>query len=255
MKHPVYAAALALSLLFGAASVRSEELRIAVAANFLSTMQQLEHEFEAATNHDIAIIAGSTGLLYAQIRNGAPFDILLAADQQRPDLLAEDGYGDPAGVFTYAIGRLALWSADAERVSEQGLEQLETEPFRWLAIAEPKIAPYGIAAQQTQQHLGVWDALQSRIVKGQNVAQAFAMADTGNAELGFVALAQVLARGGESSFVIVPEDAHEPIRQDAIVLSRAVGKPVASAFVEYLKSQEAAAIIERSGYRFPVTAN
>ena len=120
--------------------------------------------------------------------------------------------------------------------------------FRWLAIAEPKIAPYGIAARQTLERLGVWGKLQTRIVKGQNVAKTFAMIGTGNAELGFVALSQVLARGGDSSFVIVPENYHDPIRQDAIVLNRARRSPAATAFIEFLKSQEAAAIIEQSGY-------
>jgi molybdate transport system substrate-binding protein len=241
-------------LLLSAASARGEALRIAVAANFLSTLQQLEHEFEGATSHEVTLIAGSTGLLYAQVRNGAPFDILLAADQLRPRQLAYDGFGAGENVFTYAVGRLALWSADADRVDEQTLSDLSAEPIRWLAIAEPKIAPYGVAAQQTLEHLGAWETLQSRLVKGQNVAQAFAMADTGNAELGFVSLAQVLARGGSSSYVIVPDVAHEPIRQDAIVLRRADGNPAAADFVEYLQSRQAAAIIERSGYRFPSNA-
>ncbi len=255
MKQLACAVSLLLSLSFSAASARAEDLRIAVAANFLSTLQQLEHEFERVTPHEMTVIAGSTGLLYAQIRNGAPFDVLLAADQQRPAQLAADGFGDADSVFTYAIGRLVLWSADAERLTGQKLTQLTEQTFRWLAIAEPKIAPYGIAAQQTLEHLGAWDTLQTRIVKGQNVAQTFAMADTGNAELGFVSLAQVLARGGESSHILVPEEAHEPIRQDAIVLRRAAGNPAAAAFIEYLHSQQAGEIIERSGYRFPFRAN
>jgi molybdate transport system substrate-binding protein len=243
-----------LLIFLSAGSARGEALRIAVAANFFSTLQQLEEEFESATDHEITLIAGSTGLLYAQVRNGAPFDILLAADQLRPEQLADEGFGDAENVFTYAVGRLALWSADADRVDEQTLSGLGAEPIRWLAIAEPKIAPYGVAARQTLEHLGVWETLQSRLVKGQNVAQTFAMADTGNAELGFVSLAQVLARGGRSSWVIVPDAAHEPIRQDAIVLRRADGNPAAAAFVEYLQSRQAAAIIERSGYRFPSNA-
>jgi molybdate transport system substrate-binding protein len=247
MKQLACAATLSILLSFSAATARTEELRIAVAANFLGTLQRLEREFEQATSHEITVIAGSTGLLYAQIRNGAPFDVLLAADQQRPEQLAADGFGNPASVFTYAIGRLVLWSADAA--------QLPAQSFRWLAIAEPRIAPYGIAAQQTLEHLGAWDDLQPRIVKGQNIAQAFAMADTGNAELGFISLAQALARGGESSQIIVPEEAHEPIRQDAIVLRRAAGNRAAAAFVEFLQSREAAEIIEQSGYRFPAKAN
>jgi molybdate transport system substrate-binding protein len=255
MKQLACAATLSILLSFSAATARTEELRIAVAANFLGTLQRLEREFEQATSHEITVIAGSTGLLYAQIRNGAPFDVLLAADQQRPEQLAADGFGNPASVFTYAIGRLVLWSADAERLSGQTLAQLPAQSFRWLAIAEPRIAPYGIAAQQTLEHLGAWDDLQPRIVKGQNIAQAFAMADTGNAELGFISLAQALARGGESSQIIVPEEAHEPIRQDAIVLRRAAGNRAAAAFVEFLQSREAAEIIEQSGYRFPAKAN
>lgn len=233
---------------FAVQEARSEELRVAVAANFLSTLGVLEAEFEATTKHEIAIIAGSTGLLYAQVRNGAPFDLLLAADQERPRLLAAEGFGDPSSVFTYATGRLALWSSHPGLVTRETLAQLANTDFRWLAIAEPQIAPYGIAARQTLEHLGFWQSLQSRIVRGQNIAQAFAMVDTGNAELGLVALSQVLAHADDSSYTIVPKQAHSPIRQDAIVLSRGMESEAAAAFVAFLKSRQAAAIIERSGY-------
>ncbi len=243
--------ALVLSVACVADDVRSEELTVAVAANFLSTLQVLEAKFEAESGHEVTVISGSTGLLYAQIRNGAPFDVLLAADQERPRLLAADGYADPAGVFTYAIGRLALWSRNPTVLSDGTLDQLAEAKFRWLAIAEPKIAPYGLAAQQVLAGLGIWEALQPRIVRGQNVAQVHAMVDTGNADLGFVALSQVLASAADSAHIIVPQEAHDPIRQDGIVLDRAARNPAAEQFVAFLKSAHARAIIERSGYSFP----
>lgn len=226
----------------------SAELRVAVAANFLITLRLLEAEFESTSSHEVEVISGSTGLLYAQIRNGAPFDLLLAADQQRPRRLAVDGFGDSSSVFTYAIGRLALWSARPEFVNHGTVDRLADIEFRWLAIAEPAIAPYGMATRQTLEHMGIWQALESRMVKGQNIAQTFAMISTGNAELGFVALSQVLAHDSESSFILIPQDAHEPIRQDAIMLNKGTQNAAAAAFVAFLKSDNAKTIIERSGY-------
>lgn len=228
--------------------VHAEPLTVAVAANFANTLRALEGEFEAATEHEVTVVTGSTGQLYAQIVNGAPFDILLGADQEHPRLLAAQGWGDPSARLTYAVGRLVLWSREPGLVDESTLGTLGVRDFHWLAIANPELAPYGAAARQTLVALGVWQKLERRIVRGQNVAQAFALAQTGNAELALVALSQALAYEGMASYAIVPAALHEPIRQDAIVLERAAANPAALDFMEFLRSPQAAAIIERHGY-------
>lgn len=231
--------------------VRAEEVTVAVAANFLGALQALEPEFEAATDHELAAVAGSTGQLYSQIVNGAPFDVLLAADRERPRLLADQRRGDPGSRFTYAVGRLALWSRQPDRVGPSTLRNLREERFRWLALAEPDIAPYGAAARQTLERLGAWDAIAGRIVRGQSVAQTFAMVETGNAELGFVALSQALAYTGPASYRVVPAELHDPIRQDAILLLRAGDNRAARDFLEFLRGPAAAGIMRRFGYETP----
>ena len=227
---------------------RGNEVRVAVAANFLSTLRALQPEFERASGSRLVITSGSTGLLYAQIRSGAPFDILLSADQERPRLLAAEGFGDAADIFTYAIGRLALWSVGQERIDETSLGMLDDPRYRWIAIAAPDVAPYGRAAQQALESVGMWERVSARIVRGQNVAQAFAMVETGNADIGFVALSQALSYDGESSYAIVPSSLHDPIRQDAIVLSGSSDRATVDDFVEFLRSPTAARILEQSGY-------
>ena len=233
------------------APVHAEEVTIAVATNFLIPSRALESEFEASSDHQVVLTSGATGQLYAQIVNGAPYDILLAADQDRPRLLAETGLGDPSSVFTYAIGRLALWSGDPERIGEESLESLLENEFRWFAIAEPAVAPYGAAAEQALENLGAWQLLESRIVRGQNVAQTFAMIETGNAQLGLVALSQALVYESAASYRVVPRELYSPIRQDVILLQRAAENSAAHAFLEFLKTPEAAQIIQRYGYLVP----
>jgi molybdate transport system substrate-binding protein len=232
-------------------TLRAEELTIAVAANFLPTLRALVPVFEESTGHEAVLVSGSSGQLYAQIVNGAPFDVLLAADAERPRLLAESGFGQSSSVFTYAVGQLALWSAEADRVSDDTLGALADVPLRWFAIAEPKVAPYGEAARQVLENLGVWQRLEPKLVRGQNVAQAFAMVETRNADLGLVALSQALAYGGTASYRTVPADLHEPIRQDAILLKRGEENPAALGFVAFLRSAAAAEIIVRYGYAVP----
>jgi molybdate transport system substrate-binding protein len=239
-------AAAALCLLPGIAA--AEQVTVAVAANFLSPVRALEPAFEAVSGHELLISSGSTGQLYAQIVNGAPFDVLLAADQERPRRLVDEGVADAASVFTYAVGRLALWSAEPERIHELPLAELLAGEYRWLAIAEPAVAPYGAAAQQVLEELGAWGSVQSRLVRGQNIAQTFAMVQTRNAELGLVALSQALTYDGAASYQIVPQALHDPIRQDAVLLQRARDNPAALAWLEYLKSPAAGATIERFGY-------
>jgi molybdate transport system substrate-binding protein len=226
----------------------ADEVTVAAASNFLSPLQAIEVAFEASTGHAMRVSAGSTGQLYSQIRNGAPFDILLAADDVRTRLLVEDELGDAASVFTYAIGRLALWTTETDRAAGLALAPALASEFRWFAIAQPEVAPYGAAARQVLEALGAWDSIQTRLVRGQNIAQTFAMVETGNAELGLVALSQALTYDGAAAYVVVAQDLHDPIRQDAILLNRGQANPAAVALMQFLKSAAAREIIEASGY-------
>ena len=238
----------ALGTLAGATAARADEVLVAVAANFRPPLQEIATAFEAASGHSVAISSGSTGQLYAQIVNAAPFDVFLAADTERPALLAEAGLGEPQSVFTYATGQLALWSRDPGLVDPATLERLGELEFRWLALAEPDVAPYGTAARETLESLGLWSRLEPRLVRGQSIAQSFVMVATGNAELGFVALSQALTYEGEASYAIVPQQRFAPIRQDAILLRRAADNPAARGLLEFLRGPVAAAIIGRYGY-------
>ena len=240
----------AIVLLAGALRpVSAGEALVAVAANFAEALTEIEQRFEEATAHRLRVSSGATGALYAQIARGAPFDVLLAADQERPRRLESEGYAVAGSRFTYAMGRLALWSADPERV--RGREALSSDGFRALAVANPALAPYGAAAHQALVSLGLYEGLRPRIVEGQNVAQTFALVATGNAELGFVALSQVRSprAPGSGSRWEVPEDLYAPIRQDAVLLSRAAGNPAARDFLAYLRSGEARRLIAGRGYR------
>lgn len=241
---------LALLLLAAAVPAHAGEVRAAVAGNFKATIEALEPRFEAATGHELRVSTGSTGSLYAQIRNGAPFDAFLAADRRRPRKLAERGLAVPGSRFTYAQGRLALWSADPERVN--GPQALRGE-FRRLAIANPRTAPYGLAAQQALQSLGQWRSLQGRIIQGQNINQAHQFVASGNAELGFVALSQLSAPGRpeRGSRWLVPQQHHAPIRQQAVLLERAADHAPAQALLRFLQGPEAAELIRRFGYTIP----
>ena len=243
--------AIALCALFSlpALPVSAGEALIAVAANFSRTMAELAARFEARTPHRLRVSLGSSGRLYAQIVNGAPFDVLLAADQAYPRRLEERGFAVPESRFTYATGRLALWSADPGRVAE-GAEVLSSGEFRTLALSHPDLAPYGSAARQVLEALGLSERLRGRIVTGQNAGQTLSMVATRNAELGFVALSHVLARdgGAEGSRWDVPEGLHDPIRQDAVLLARAAANPAARAFVDFLRGPQARALIARHGY-------
>jgi len=237
-----------LSLMLSAGAALADEVMVAVATNFLSTAQTLQNAFEVESEYKVIIVSGSTGQLYAQILNGAPYEVFMSADQARPQLLAESGVGISSSVFTYARGRHVLWSRQSTFVSNIEIEALNNVVFRKISIANPDVAPYGAAARQVLERLGSWSPMQSRIVLGQNVAQAFAMAVTGNAELALIAHSQALAFDGEGAFQIVPDDLYEPIRQDAILLSRGSGNEAARDFLGFLRSPEAIALIERSGY-------
>lgn len=226
------------------------ELLVAQAANFLKPMEEIGAAFERASGHTVRISAGSTGKLYAQIKHGAPFDLFFAADQRRPRLLEEEGLTVPGRRFTYAVGRLTLWSRDPDRITGDGAAVLCRGSFEHLAIANPKTAPFGNAAVQTLEKLGLYDGLHSKIVQGENVGQAFQFVFSGNAELGFVSLSQVLDPriGGEGGRWDVPPQLHDPLKMDAVQLTRSEGNAAARALLDFVKGEAARAIIERYGY-------
>lgn len=233
----------------GAAAAHAGEVQVAVAANFAAPMQKIAAEFEKDTGHQARLAFGSTGKFYAQVRNGAPFEVLLAADDETPARLEKEGQGVPGSRLTYAIGRLVLWSAQAGYVDAKG-EILKTGNFKHLAIANPKTAPYGAAALSAMKKLNLAEALQPKLVQGENIAQAYQFVITGNAQLGFVALSQVYQDGkiASGSAWIVPATYHEPIRQDALVLAKGAANPAAKALLDYLKSDKAKGIIRAYGY-------
>ncbi|MES2831631.1 MAG: molybdate ABC transporter substrate-binding protein [Pseudomonadota bacterium] len=236
-------------LFFIAATAQADELSIAVAANFAAPMQKLAVQFEKATGHKALISIGATGKFYAQIKNGAPFEVLLAADSETPAKLEAEGAAVAGSRFTYAIGKLALWSAKAGFVDEQGAV-LKQGAFTHLSIASPKVAPYGAAAVETLTALGLLNALQPKFVQGENIAQTFQFVATGNAELGFVAMSQVFEddRLKSGSVWIVPSDLYRPIRQDAVVLEKGRNNAAVADFMRFLKSEPARQLIRRYGY-------
>lgn len=242
----------ALIVFAGVAPARAGEALVAVAANFAEVAAALAPKFEAATGHKVTITTGATGKLYAQIKEGAPFHILLSADSKTPTRLASEGAADAGSQFTYATGKLALWSSDETLIGSDGAETLKAGGFAHVAIANPDLAPYGIAARQVLAALGLWESLQPRIVMGENIGQAHTMVATGNAELGFVALSAVESptRAAEGSVWVVPQEFFEPIRQDAILTETGEDNAAAQAFLAYLKTDEAHAIIGTFGYGF-----
>ncbi|AZW11223.1 molybdate ABC transporter substrate-binding protein [Bordetella bronchiseptica] len=240
--------ALAATLL--AAPALAGEVQVAVAANFTAPMQAIAKAFEEDTGNRAVASFGATGQFYAQIKNGAPFEVFLAADDSTPAKLDAEQETVPGSRFTYATGALALWSARSGYVDDQGAV-LKQGDFKYLSIANPKTAPYGLAATQVLAKLGLADKLAPRIVEGQSISQAYQFVASSNAELGFVALSQIYKDGkltGGSAW-IVPASMHEPIRQDAVILKKGQDNATARAFVEYLKSPRSAAIIKSFGYQ------
>ncbi|HEY9183513.1 MAG TPA: molybdate ABC transporter substrate-binding protein [Gammaproteobacteria bacterium] len=228
--------------------LKAETATVAVAANFFAPLEQLQTMFEEETGHELVLTSGSTGQLYAQIVNGAPFDVFLSADSEHPTRLVAEGLGDPSTQHTYAIGKLALWTHDPEKFDPLDLTTLKRTDFRWLAVANPELAPYGIAAEQTLKALSLWEPLQPRLVRGQSIAQTFAMAEIGNAELALVALSQALVYQGVARYFEVPAELYEPLRQDAVLLNRAGDNGAARAFVAWLRGPRAGEIIAGFGY-------
>jgi len=237
-----------LALMAGAAA-QANDVQVAVAANFTAPMQKIAAEFAKDTGHKAVLAFGATGKFYAQIVNGAPFEVLLAADDATPARLETEHRTVPGTRFTYAIGKLALWSAKEGVVDNQG-QVLKTGDYAHLAIANPKTAPYGAAAIETLAKLNLLDRVQGKLVQGENIAQAYQFVSTGNAPLGFVALSQVYRDGRftSGSGWIVPATLHAPIRQDAVILAKGSANPAAQALEAYLKSDKARGLIRSYGY-------
>ncbi|MFT7015417.1 MAG: molybdate transport system substrate-binding protein [Pseudohongiellaceae bacterium] len=233
----------------------AEEATIAVASNFIQPMTALVEEFEANSTHKLRVVYGSSGRLFAQISNGAPFDIFLSADSVKPAALIEDGYGVPGSQMTYAIGRLALWSNKAV-VKVDSEEALLNNEFSAIAIANPRLAPYGLAAKQSLESMGFWERLKSKLVQGENISQTYQFVFTGNADIGFVSYSQLgNGNNGEmTNYWLVPSEYHDAITQDSVLLARAAENKASLDFIDYLKSDSASKLIESFGYQHPVTS-
>lgn len=238
----------ALLLLLGGRLGHAESVTVAVATNFLIASHDLKDSFQLGRSHEVVLVSGSTGQLYAQIINGAPFDIFLSADQKTATLLVKSGFADSSSQFTYARGQLVLWKNNLDVRTVATLKELKEGRFRYLSIANPRIAPYGLAARQTLTALGIWSQLQERIVLAENISQAFAWVQTGNADLGLVAFSQVMSYKTHRNFIVIPSALYDPILQDAILLMRGTNNPAAIAFYNYLRSENASGIIKKHGY-------
>ena len=232
----------------------ADEIKIAVASNFYPTMKELVTHFESITpnsdtTNNIVLISGSSGKHYAQILNGAPFDLFFSADKLRPNMLEKEEVFNNQSRFTYALGKLALWSPFNEYVDSDG-QVLYNDDFRFLAIANPKIAPYGVASKETLTSMNLWQDMEEKLVRGENIAQTFQFAKSGNAKLGFVSYSQILSlnSSSEGSYWLVPQSMYQPIEQQAILLKdSSLGKD----FLSFIKSDEALDIIKRNGYDLP----
>ncbi|MFM2240242.1 MAG: Molybdate-binding periplasmic protein precursor [Pseudomonadota bacterium] len=238
-----------LMLMWGMAPVQAADVTVAVAANFTAPMQRIAQLFEQDTGHKALLSIGSTGNFYAQIKNGAPFDVLLAADDETPARLEKEGLAVTASRFTYAVGKLVLWSKRAGFVDDKGAV-LRAGNFQRLAVANPKLAPYGVAAVEVLTQMGVMPAVLPRLVQGDNIAQAYQFVFTENAQLGFVAMSQVMLEGklSQGSVWVVPTHLYTPIRQDAVLLAKGRNIGAAQALMTYLRSDKAQAVIRAYGY-------
>lgn len=249
-RRTMLATLFAATLIARPIAAQAETALAAVAANFAETAEALLPAFRESTGHDLELTTGSTGKLYAQIGAGAPFDILLSADAATPARLLDEGNAVAGSAFTYAVGRLTLWSTEPSRIGGDGRAVLEDPNLRFVAIANPDLAPYGVAAREALTSLGLWDALQPKVVMGQNIGQTNSMVASGAAEVGFVALSAVLSPRTENkgSRWDVPQEMYAPIRQDAVLLNPGADNAAAQAFLDFLRTPEAAEVIDRFGY-------
>jgi molybdate transport system substrate-binding protein len=245
MKLRSLLAAFGLLWLGFAGGAQAAQTHVAVAANFTEPAREIAALFRQKTGHEAVLIFGASGAFFTQITHDAPFEVFLSADEERPRLAIERGFAVPESRFTYAIGKLVLWSRVLDVTD--GKAALSAGKFSKLAIANPNSAPYGAAAIETIKTLGVFDALQGKLVRGNSISQAFQFVDSRNAELGFVALAQLHGVTTGTRW-LVPENLHSPIRQDAVLLKRGANDEASKAFLTFLKGPDARAIIERFGY-------
>jgi molybdate transport system substrate-binding protein len=229
----------------GSRAASAKEVNVAVAANFTDAAKEIGKAFKDKTGNDAIFSFGASGQLYTQISQGAPFQVFLSADAARPKKAVAEGYGVPGSTFTYAVGKLVLWSKKPGVVA--GEETLKNGSFNKLSICDPKAAPYGQAAVETMQSLKLYQTLEPKLVQGANITQAFQFVETGNAEIGFVALSQVIGKN-EGSQWLVPQDLYKPIKQDAVLLKKGADSAAARAFVDFLKGPDAVAIIKKYGY-------
>jgi molybdate transport system substrate-binding protein len=234
------------------AQAQAAAINVAVAANFAAPMQKIAKSFEQESGHRVLLSFGSTGNLYAQIKHGAPFQIFLAADDETPAKLEREGLGVPAARLTYAVGKLVLWSPQPNWVDDQG-NILKSQRYQHLAIANPKLAPYGAAAIETLSKLGVLQEAQAKFVQGENIAQTYQFVASGNATVGFVALSQVMVDGKitKGSAWVVPAHLHAPLKQDAIVLQKGKDNAAVNALFAYLRSDNAKQTMRAYGYEVP----
>ena len=248
MKVTRLLSSLLASLFLVAVPAHADEISVAVAANFTAPMKLIAAEFERDSGHKLVTSFGSTGKFYAQIKNGAPFEVLLTADDETPDKLMKEGAAVSGPAFTYALGKLVLWSAKPGLVDGAGAV-LKRGDFAHLSLADPKLAPYGAAGVEAMKALRVYEAIQPKIVTAENITQAYQFISSGNAELGFVALSQVLKDGKiDGSSWLVPANLYSPIRQDAVILEKGRGKPAVDALMKYIRGDKAKAIIQSFGY-------
>jgi molybdate transport system substrate-binding protein len=240
---------LSSALLIVAFSARAEQVTVAVAANFSAPMQKIAQAFEQDTGHKAVLSFGSTGSFYSQIRNGAPFQVFLSADDETPLRIEKEGLGVAGTRFTYAVGRVVLWSRQPGLVDDKG-EILRTGKFERIAITNPKLAPYGAAAIEALNKLGLLSEIQPRFVQGENLAQTYQFIATENASLGFIALSQIFIDGKltQGSAWVVPSSLHAPIRQDAVLLTKGSSSQAATALLAFLKGEKAKSIIRSHGY-------
>jgi molybdate transport system substrate-binding protein len=245
----MHTAALAVMVAVFSTNSWSSEIIVAVAANFTKPLEDIAKIYQQDTGNTIKISSASTGKLYTQITNGAPFDVMLSADTKTPGKLVAEHYAQADSQFTYAQGRLALWSAK-EGVVDQNGKVLTSGTYQHVAMCDPKLAPYGQAALETMTHLKVLPALKPKLVQGENITQAYQFVSSGNAEIGFVALSQIYKDGKVTagSAWIVPSSYYKPIEQDAVLLTASKDKKSAAAFLSYLKSTKTKALMQRYGY-------
>jgi molybdate transport system substrate-binding protein len=248
-KNALYRSLFIAGLLIFNSIAQADSTVVAVAANFTKPMNEIAAEFEKATGHSAKLSFGSSGKFVAQIENGAPFEVFLSADDKNPIKLEQSGLAVANSRFTYALGKLVLWSVTDAYVDSEG-QILSSGGFKHIALADPKLAPYGAAALEVLKNLNLLDKLQPLFVQGENIAQTYEFVSTGNAELGFVALSQVFEDGkiSKGSAWVVPSSLYKPILQDAVLLKTGAENPAAVALLEFLKSAPALAIIKKYGY-------